>query len=189
MVSLALFGLTTAAVILELPTVLGPANSTTVIQMARQSLVDAAASARSADQSLAATATASSDAAVTLHAVATTLREGAAALRLQILGQQPFIPLAQAFDHTADRAEATAESVGSAAASIAPTRTEIELLAGDLDALAAELNQVKLGPAPFLACPALWLVILGSVAWLTLASGALARLGWLLREDPQKPPP
>jgi hypothetical protein len=134
-------------------------------------LRDAAVSARSAGSGLVEAADAVGSAGTLTTDLASTMRGLADALRISILGAQPFAVVAPAFDAVADRAAALATDLEG-------VRTTVQVGADDLDALADRL--VELGERVERLRESVGRATLGGLEGLeSLRLFAIALLAWL----------
>ncbi len=137
-------------------------------------LADAALTATSAESALASTGASASRLAEMLQALSTSLRSGAAALQVELLGTRPFVDVASQFSATADRAADAAAEVQATRLGIDATRTALATSSDDLSALRAELA-VLIEAADTVAA---WTGPLGLVTlWFAALSVAIAGHG------------
>ncbi len=176
-----LFGLLTAGLLTTMPSLLGSGDPATSLRDARKLVTDAAATLHEVDLTLGTSTSATEDTAATLSSMAATMRQGSAALQIDVLGQRPFSAVGDLFNQTADRADAAARGVASTSASIASTRASIQAMIVDLNRLSAELDSVSAGPASLLN-PYLWLGVLATLVWLFVLAAVALWAGWLLRK-------
>ena len=123
-----------------------------------------------------------------LSELSAAMREGSASLRISVFGQQPFVPLADSFARTAERADLAARSIGATEPQVQATRRSMAALSADLDSLAVALAQLRAsGPsdAPVLA---LGVLLVGVIGWLAIAAAICLALGWRLLRTPAELP-
>jgi uncharacterized membrane protein YedE/YeeE len=158
------------------------------LQRGQVSVADAARATRAADEALASTGASAGEASAMLSELSAAMREGSASLRISVFGQQPFVPLADSFARTAERADLAARSIGATEPQVQATRRSMAALSGDLDSLAAALAQLRAsGPsdAPFIA---LGVLMVGVIGWLAIAAAICVVLGWRLLRTPAELP-
>jgi hypothetical protein len=158
----------------------GDGSLSTTLSRAEATVADAAQAARSADGALASSATSATAASDLLGELATTMHEGAGSLRVEVLGQRPFLDLADAFDRTGDRANAVAEAVTSASPHLAETRNAMARLSTDLDELSRQLAKIRATTPVGPALTALGILAIAVLGWLSMAAAMSLAVGWRL---------
>jgi hypothetical protein len=152
-----------------------PAVLDDALSHAQVSVTQGAAAARSASQTLATTRDSTAATAQMLSELAATMRQGSAALRVDVLGQQPFTTMADSFARTADRADAAATEVASAGTGVDETRGSLEALATSLTALAGDLDVARSPLPDHTTVTILFALLALLLGWLALlAVGCLA---------------
>jgi len=132
---------------------------------------DAAAAARSARTGLAAAADAADSAGALTTELSVTMRALGALLRTQILGAQPFAPVAPAFEAVADRAAELSTNLATVNASVGASATDLETLADQMAALGEDIGRLRASTDDTLAAAiggldGLRLVATGLLLWL-----------------------
>jgi hypothetical protein len=158
------------------------------LQRGEISVADAARAIRAADEALASTGASAGEASAMLSELSAAMREGSASLRISVFGQQPFLPLADSFARTAERADLAARSVGATEPQVQATRRSMAALSADLDSLAVALTQLRAsGPSDGPAI-ALGVLLVGVIGWLAIAAAICLALGWRLLQTPAELP-
>ena len=152
-----------------------PAVLDDALAHAQVSVSQGAAAATSASQTLATTRDSTAATAQMLSELAATMRQGSDALRVDVLGQQPFTQMADSFSRTADRADAAAAEIGQTGTGVDETRKSLDALSVSLTALAADLDVAR-APLPDRSTVTLAFALLALLlGWLALiATGCLA---------------
>jgi hypothetical protein len=154
------------------------------------SVADAARATRAADEALASTGASAKEASAMLSELSAAMREGSASLRISVFGQQPFVPLADSFARTAERADLAARSIGATEPQVEATRRSMAALSADLDSLAVALAQLRASGPSEAPAIALGVLLVGVIAWLAIAAAICLALGWrLLRTSSELPEP
>jgi hypothetical protein len=150
------------------------------LERAQVSVADAARATRAADAALASTGTSAGETSAMLSELATAMREGSASLRISVFGQQPFVPLADSFARTAERADLAATSIATTGPRIELTRRSMADLSADLDALSIELAQVRASSPSEIPATVLGIFLVAIVGWLAVAAAICLAFGWRL---------
>jgi hypothetical protein len=160
------------------------------LQRAQVSIADGARATRTADDALASTGASTAEASSMLSELAAAMREGSASLRINLFGQQPFVPLADSFARTAERADLAARSIGRTGPQVELTRRSMADLSADLDSLAVELGKLRAAAPSEAPVIALGILLVSVVGWLAVAAAICLALGWrLLRPSSGLPKP
>jgi hypothetical protein len=158
------------------------------LERAQVSVADAARATRAADAALASTGTSAVETSAMLSELASAMREGSASLRISVFGQQPFVPLAESFARTAERADLAAESIATTGPRIEVTRRSMTDLSADLDTLSLKLAEVRASAPSELPAMVLGILLVAIVGWLAVAAAICLALGWrLLQPAPGLP--
>jgi hypothetical protein len=113
------------------------------LRSSEATLHEAAAAARSARTGLDAAADSAASAAALTTELSATMRALGAALRIQILGAQPFAPIAPSFDSVADEAAALATDLAAVQGAVGVSASEIAVLADRMDDLAVDVGRLR----------------------------------------------
>jgi hypothetical protein len=158
----------------QLAAMVGPASA---------SLRSSATAARNASASLTQSATAARDGSALMTQLAGSLDQLATLADLSILGQRPFASAGASFQDTAARSRTLATNLATTATAIdtnvadsSRVATDLEALAGQLDALQADLARAPGAPPPW-AWIALDVVTIGVIGWLAVIALAALRIG------------
>jgi hypothetical protein len=154
------------------------------LQRGQISVTDAARATRAADEALASTGASAGEAGAMLSELSAAMREGSASLRISVLGQQPFVPLADSFARTAERADLAARSIGATEPQVQATRRSMAALSADLDSLAVALAQLRASGPSDAPAIALGVLMLGVIGWLAIAAAICLAFGWRLLRTP-----
>ena len=149
------------------------------LERAQVSVADGARATRAADQALSSTDASTTETSAMLSEMARAMRDGSASLRVSLFGQQPFLPLADSFARTAERADLAARSIAATGPQVELTRRSMADLAADLDSLGLELATVRAAAPSETPAVALGILLLCVAGW--LAIGAAICLGVGLR--------
>ena len=154
-----------------------PAVLDDALAHAQVSVSQGAAAATSASHTLATTRDSTVATAQMLSELAATLRQGSTALRVDVLGSQPFTAMADSFSQTADRADAAATEISRTGTGVDETRASLDALATSLTALAADLDVAR-SPLPDRSTITVLFTLLALLlGWLALLAGGCLALG------------
>jgi len=160
------------------------------LERAQISVADGARATRAADQALASTRTSTEETSAMLSELARTMRDGSASLRVSLFGQQPFVPLADSFARTAERADLASRSIEATGPQVELTRRSMADLSADLDSLALELGAIRAAAPPEVPAILLGLLLVSLAGWLAIGAAICLSAGWrLLRPSPGLPRP
>ncbi len=154
------------------------------LERAQVSLADGARATRAADQALVSTGASTVEMSAMLAELASAMRDGSASLRVNLFGQQPFVPLADSFARTADRADLASRSIGATGPQIEVTRRSMADLSGDLDSLAVELAAVRAAAPSETLAMVLGILMLSVAGWLAIGAAVCLGVGWRLLQAP-----
>lgn len=158
------------------------------LQRAQMSVAAGARATRAANEALESTATSTQETSAMLSELAGTMRDGSASLRVSLFGQQPFLPLADSFARTAERADLAAHSIGATGPRVDLTRRSMAALSTDLDALAVELAEVRAAAPSAAPAVVLGILLLGVAGWLAVGAAICLGVGWRLLRPPSALP-
>jgi hypothetical protein len=161
-----------------------------VLESSSQTLVDAEAAARDADESLTGTASSTADGSAFASQLGGALRTLSSSLRISVLGSQPFAGAADEFERVAQQADRVAADLDGASSSMRLTSEDLASIADDLASMRADVDRLRdeagtavdVGP---------WRVMLALLfAWLAIPAAVSLWLGlrwwrpaWVARLD------
>lgn len=163
-----------------------------MLEPAAASLERAATSAENASTSLSVTSGAAARAATLTAALAESFDGLAALSNFELLGARPFAALEGRFSSVALESRALAGDLTAASAALAANVTNSDAVAGDLRALAAQLDELGAGlgidggpggaapTGPSLPILGAVLLVAGLLVWLAIPAAICTWLGWRL---------
>ncbi len=149
---------------------------------------DARIAVTGANDSLGETAEAAASAGGFMTSLGATMQAAAQALRVNVLGSQPFAGVAASFEQVAGQAAAVAIDLESAAASVASARDELATLGDDLGELRRKLDDIRGGFTSPIAAGRWRLIAIAVLGWFAIPALVSLLIGFRWLRGADRPP-